>query len=487
MRVLFGFLFLLLSAVSVGQNYQPINSSSLQVFYQETPYPTPYSWEEIANMWGTRIDSIQIDAIGDTIYYNYPIGRDTAAENGNYNDPWLAAPNWSGVKTKAESVGITWFYQYSGDSISINHSAQLNQEWLAYSNQEGDSLVGKVTGIDWVDDNWIADSVKTLTFTQYSNGALIWSGAQLELYKNRGIRKTVDFEKFPDDTTPIFRIDPNTINRFSPGYLANGEIRPEPTIGDGFYHIARCDSYGVPCYGTNGPSSESVLDVSLDSTSGQITATILRNTYYSGFQSSLSDVIYVPLPDTFSPIYFALYETDWMPRENESIYTYGLLQPVDSNDSCYYPMVSIQSPPSECLGEEYQFAPYIGFVYHFWNRDDSYCALFAYYYRYYTYLRLGGVDCGQQLMVGIEETNEISFNLYPNPATETVQIQLKQQEEVEVLVTDVLGRTVYNEVPRSARKSTMELDVSAWPNGIYLVSILNQKGIRSTQRLVVQH
>ncbi|MCB9191858.1 MAG: T9SS type A sorting domain-containing protein [Flavobacteriales bacterium] len=487
MRALFGFLFLLFSAVSVGQNYQPININSLQVFYQETPYPTPYNWEEIANMWGTRIDSIDIHSNGDTIYYNYSIARDTAAENGNFNSIWWISPNWNGTATRVESSGTSWFYQYSGDSVRIEHSAPLYQEWLAYSSQAGDSLVGKVTEIGWADDNWIADSVKTLAFTKYFNGALVWSGAKLELYKNNGIRKTVDFEKFPNDTTPVFRIDPNTINRYSPGYSANGKIRPAPTIGDGFYHIASCESYGVPCYGINGPSSESVLDVSVDSTSGQITATILRNTYYSGLQSSTSDIIYEPLPDTFGPIYWALYNEDLMPRENESIYAYGQSNLINTNDSCFYPTVTIHAPPSECLGEEYRFAPYIGFVYNYWNQDDSYCGWFAYYYRYYTFLRLGGVECGQPLMVGIDETFEVSLNLYPNPATETVQIQLKQQEDFEVLVTDVLGRTVCNEVPRSAQKSTMELDVSGWPNGVYLVSVFNQKGVRSTQRLVVQH
>jgi hypothetical protein len=438
-------------------------------------------------MWGTRIDSIDIHSNGDTIYYNYSIARDTAAENGNFNSVWWIAPNWNGTTTKIDSSGNTWFYQYSGDSISINHSAQLNQEWLAFSSQEGDSLVGKVTGIDWVDDNWIADSVKTLTFTQYSNGILVWSGAQLELYKNDGIRKTVDFEKFPNDTTPIYRIDPNTINRFSPGYTANGIIRPEPTVGDGFYHIRSCESYGVPCYGTNGPSSESILDIELDSTNGQITATVLRNSYYSGFQSSVSDIIYEPLPDTFGSIYYALYNEDLMPRENESIYIYGQSNLINTNDSCYYPTVTIHAPPSECLGKEYRFAPYIGFVYNYWNQDDSYCGWFAYYYRYYTFLRLGDVECGQQLMVNMHEASKASFNLYPNPAKETVQIQLNQPEEVEVLVANVLGRTVFNEIPRFARNDNFELDVSGWPNGVYLVSVIHQNGMRSTQRLVVQH
>jgi mannose/fructose-specific phosphotransferase system component IIA len=90
-------------------------------------------------------------------------------------------------------------------------------------------------------------------------------------------------------------------------------------------------------------------------------------------------------------------------------------------------------------------------------------------------------------MVDITELEVTTFNLYPNPATETVQIELKQQEEVEILVTDVLGRTVYNEILRSAQNDKMDLDVSGWPNGVYLVSIINQNGIRSTQRLVVQH
>lgn len=90
-------------------------------------------------------------------------------------------------------------------------------------------------------------------------------------------------------------------------------------------------------------------------------------------------------------------------------------------------------------------------------------------------------------LLSAEAIERTSFNLYPNPATETVQIQLEQSGEAEVLVTDVLGREVYNEIPRSTRNDKIELNVSSWPNGIYLVSVINQKGIRSTQRLVVQH
>ena len=133
------------------------------------------------------------------------------------------------------------------------------------------------------------------------------------------------------------------------------------------------------------------------------------------------------------------------------------------------------------------FSGKLGYLASEWVVEDGFCNEFADYKYYLTSLKSGGLECGNLFMVDILKSTEASFNLYPNPAKETVQIQLKQQEEVEVLVTDVLGREVYGEVPRSARKSKMELDVSGWPNGVYLVSVINQKGIRSTQRLVVQH
>lgn len=90
-------------------------------------------------------------------------------------------------------------------------------------------------------------------------------------------------------------------------------------------------------------------------------------------------------------------------------------------------------------------------------------------------------------LLTIETVGQIPFNLYPNPATETVQIELRRQQKVEVLVSDVLGREVYHEIPRSVRNDKLVLDVSNWPNGIYLVSVIGQNGVKSTQRLVVQH
>lgn len=474
-----------------GQNYQPINSHSLQVFYQQTPYFLPNNWEQDANMWGTRIDSVNILPNADTIYYNYLTARDTAAENGNYDNVWWDAPNWNGNSTRVEQSGTCWFYNQDNDSVKVGYSLPLNHEWYAYTYSNGDSLIGKVTDVAWEDDGWIADSVKTISFTRYSNGTPTWSGITLELYKDAGFRKTVDFVKFPSDTTSIHRLDLNTINKYSPGYSLNGAIRPFPTIGDGFYHVSSCQSYGVQCYGNSGSASEQVQNVSVDTVSGQITVNVLRNTLSNSiFESSVLDLIYQPLPDTFVTIYDEIFNLDVMPRELFEgwlvpNYAFGNIYLYYAEDNCEYPMVTITSPPAECTGTEFRFAPYIGFVYHFWNVDDWYCSGWAYYYDYYTYLKVGNLTCGEQLMVGIEESAIPTFSIFPNPATDVVKLNFQgsTSDKLVVSITDILGRSMTH---LELGTQNLELNVGDWPNGVYSVSVIDRKGNRHSERLVVQ-
>jgi hypothetical protein len=52
-----------------------------------------------------------------------------------------------------------------------------------------------------------------------------------------------------------------------------------------------------------------------------------------------------------------------------------------------------------------------------------------------------------------------------------------------ITVTDILGREMLHEQP----STPYNMDVSNWPNGIYLLSILSEEGYRSTERIIVQH
>lgn len=300
MRPIALILFLLCSTASFGQNYQPINSHSLQAFYQyDLDVPTDafsaFNQVRLGNMWGTRIDSTRISLTGDSIYYNYPIYRDTALENSSESCIKPNAANWNGINSIIDAIGSAWFFNQYGDSIRIHYQAQTNEEWVAFNYQNGDSLVATVTNIFWAEDEWISDSVKTIGFQRVSNGTPIFDSfndVELEVYKTAGFRKMVDFHEFPIDTTLLHRLDINTINKNSPGYSVNNSIVPEPSIGDGYYRITECENL----WGSNICNydqihfSEQILTVSQGGMSGQLIADVMRNIQYGSSSSATSSV-----------------------------------------------------------------------------------------------------------------------------------------------------------------------------------------------------
>lgn len=86
--------------------------------------------------------------------------------------------------------------------------------------------------------------------------------------------------------------------------------------------------------------------------------------------------------------------------------------------------------------------------------------------------------------VGIEEQEELSFNLFPNPAGESVNIlSEKAMEGVSIFSMD--GRILQS---RELNQGTMEtsLDLNQYPKGLYLVEIRYGNGQVSHERLVKQ-
>jgi len=71
-------------------------------------------------------------------------------------------------------------------------------------------------------------------------------------------------------------------------------------------------------------------------------------------------------------------------------------------------------------------------------------------------------------------TTEFSINLYPNPATEKVNILLngEKNNDNQILITDVTGKVVFKQVYSKETPSVL-LDVDSWNRGIYLVTANN--------------
>jgi hypothetical protein len=79
--------------------------------------------------------------------------------------------------------------------------------------------------------------------------------------------------------------------------------------------------------------------------------------------------------------------------------------------------------------------------------------------------------------VGVQEIQQIEANIYPNPASENLNIQVEgKMESISVMSID--GRVVFT----SGKVQT--IDVSQWQQGLYLVNVRTNKGVASQQIVV---
>lgn len=106
-------------------------------------------------------------------------------------------------------------------------------------------------------------------------------------------------------------------------------------------------------------------------------------------------------------------------------------------------------------------------------------------------LRVDSMGCEVEncFSVGVEELDkEEHYSIvYPNPASALVQIQSSSLKLQGISVRDVMGREMTSPNPSLPGGEFLQLDVSNWPNGVYLISVTDEHGNNFTQRLVVQH
>jgi hypothetical protein len=83
-------------------------------------------------------------------------------------------------------------------------------------------------------------------------------------------------------------------------------------------------------------------------------------------------------------------------------------------------------------------------------------------------------------LAGVNDNNISSLSLYPNPATRgTVNIETSTAGDKQVVVMDILGKTVINTVI-----SGTELNISSLKGGVYMVQV-TQNNATATRKLIV--
>jgi len=83
--------------------------------------------------------------------------------------------------------------------------------------------------------------------------------------------------------------------------------------------------------------------------------------------------------------------------------------------------------------------------------------------------------------------HELGFRLYPNPATDELNIELSEQPGTGVLSISIInlqGQTIWNEKHREETRNKYLVDLSGIPPGFYSVVVQTEKA-RGVQRLVL--
>ena len=93
--------------------------------------------------------------------------------------------------------------------------------------------------------------------------------------------------------------------------------------------------------------------------------------------------------------------------------------------------------------------------------------------------------CAEPLST-LEHTALRSISVYPNPAQNFVNIDLGEIDKPEqVVVSDLLGRVVYNQVGRNADSQILRIETAGFQSGVYLIQIKTEFGI-ATRKVVVE-
>ena len=63
--------------------------------------------------------------------------------------------------------------------------------------------------------------------------------------------------------------------------------------------------------------------------------------------------------------------------------------------------------------------------------------------------------------------------IYPNPTTGLITIDLKNNLETKVIITDIFGRKLTGNI---YRQPFIKIDLKDYPDGFYMVTLINKNG-----------
>jgi hypothetical protein len=94
---------------------------------------------------------------------------------------------------------------------------------------------------------------------------------------------------------------------------------------------------------------------------------------------------------------------------------------------------------------------------------------------------------GKPSFLGIDEPgpNQISFKVYPNPATTEVNIETEKQGDYLLTMTNLLGRII-EQRSFTSHMPSHTMTISGVEPGLYIISLHTEKGAAAFQKVIVK-
>lgn len=469
-------LFIFLVQQGFAQNWQCVRSGAKSYFTNNIGY-----------LRGVRIDSTKLTG-GDSILFPFRSPR------GPYKNQQLDTNggSWLGKTITIKPDGTHYFDNYWGDTVIIKSKANLNDSWILFNDTTNTYYTATVTAMDTMTINNAADSIKRITinafkgFSPISNDPL--NGVDIIISKNNGFVQVFDLHMFPlhkPDTAygrgfDYFLDESNDMN----GTLGKNNITfrkvnfIDPTtinlynfqLGDMFQSV-----YVVA--GTAAGYTITTLDKIVNLS--PLTSYSISETSATGYhQTTTGNVLYnIPSfgskPDlTFMPeetgqanfYYYKASDTSFCTMSPEWTMVYNGI-----TDTAY---VSASVTKKTVYKSGFGLVSY---TYLINAASENYTLL------YYSSL---AAPCGTPLPMSIHELDKDKISIYPNPATDEIQVQLSPTTNYALSIINLTGQVV-KQTNTNNGKATIH--VSDLPNGIYILSAQNSDGDITHQRFVVSH
>ena len=493
------FTLLLLVFITIG--------SSAQEYKCFVPGTKQFFVNNYGYVKGMRIDSILPGNNNASLYYPFRTPR------GLSSGTLTSSGSWLGRKVTANTDGTYLFETIWKDTAVIKTQAAVGDSWMFHNDSSNRHYMAELISVDMMNVAGQPDSVKKIVITAFENNlpnpADSFDGAEIILSKTYGFAQSIDLYMFPyhpynNDTItkdyyfrrsisdPFENLPANHLQSGLPVTTAPGKYNTtfrqvdfvSPTvakmaegmeIGDVFMYTT-CEDIASLC------PTDTPFQSHLDTIKQKNVTASTVNFTLKGVEATFAGPgYYVLSPENAAMSYSdttKVYNTaTLMPEEiRQPNFMYYL--PADMN-FCRDGLMTLQLTTSvrttltvNANSKSYRiYKKGLGMVksYTFTSPDVKDTTI--------TYVNSGSIVCGSGFTpyaLSVSGKNmQDAIKVYPNPANNTLYVELNEAKEATISVINITGQTV---LARKTNTPTTQLDISSLGSGVYILSIKNGNG-----------